>query len=389
MTKDAPVPIAPVDERVYEVLARDGFGPDLFNPRQHRACELVDAYALHHAIDLCGRLGVAEIVRVPRTVGEVMAAAGFVAGFRPFVAWLLAHLAQAGVLDREEEQYVLRGALPVALLAEIREAGLPTDPEYEPAYALLDAAAAACPQIATGATTGERALLSKLRLWAAYFSNDNPYYAIANRVAAKAAADRLADGATVLEVGAGLGSAAAALLEELAKRGVRLAAYHATEPVPFFQRRAQSMLAEAHPDVAITFGSLDLNRGWAEQGVAPGSRQMVWGVNVFHLARDLDAVLREAREALAPGGWLVVGEGVRPFPEVTVGAEMPFRLLGSFNDVRLDAKRRPTAGFLTGEAWLGVLASAGFDEVAPVPHVVAVREIYSGFVAVAACARRA
>jgi hypothetical protein len=55
----------------------------------------------------------------------------------------------------------------------------------------------------------------------------------------------------------------------------------------------------------------------------------------------------------------------------------------------LDAKRRPTAGFLTGEAWLGVLASAGFDEVAPVPHVVAVREIYSGFVAVAACARRA
>jgi len=102
MTHDTPVPIAPIDERVYEVLARDGFGPDLFNPRQHRACELVDAYALQHAIDLCARLGVAERLREPRTVDEVMNAAGFVAEFRPFMTWLLSHLAQARVLARHE-----------------------------------------------------------------------------------------------------------------------------------------------------------------------------------------------------------------------------------------------------------------------------------------------
>jgi SAM-dependent methyltransferase len=389
MTTDTPVPIRPVAERLYEVMARDGFGPDLFNPRQHRACELVDAYALHQAIDLCGRLSVAERVRTPRTVDEVMAAAGFVAGFRPFATWLLGHLAQAGVLETEDGRYVLRGALPAARLAEIREAGLSTDPEYEPAYALLDAAAAACPQIARGETTGERALLSKLRLWAAYFSNDNPYYAIANRVAAKAAADRLADGATVLEVGAGLGSATAALLEELARRGGRLGAYRATEPVPFFQRRAQPMLAEAHPEVAVAFGALDLNRGWAAQGVAPGSMQMVWGVNVFHLARDLDAVLREARQALAPGGWLVVGEGLRPLPDATVGAEMPFRLLGSFNEVPLDAARRPTAGFMTAEQWSRALTRAGFPACEWSPDAFALRDVYSGFLAATACGRRA
>jgi hypothetical protein len=117
MTTDTPVPIRPVAERLYEVMARDGFGPDLFNPRQHRACELVDAYALHQAIDLCGRLSVAERVRTPRTVDEVMAAAGFVAGFRPFATWLLGHLAQAGVLETEDGRYVLRGALPAARLA--------------------------------------------------------------------------------------------------------------------------------------------------------------------------------------------------------------------------------------------------------------------------------
>jgi len=388
MTDDTPVPIAPIDERVYEVLARDGFGPDLFNPRQHRACELVDAYALHRAIDLCGRLGVAELLRAPRTVDEVMEAARFVPEFRPFVSWLLSHLAQAELLESNAGRYVLREALPPTRLVEIRAAGLSTDPEYEPAYALLGEAAAACPRIASGTTTGERALLSKLRLWAAYFSNDNPYYALANRVAAKAAADRLADAATVLEVGAGLGSATAALLDELAARGVRLGAYHATEPVPFFQRRAERMLGDAHPEARITFCSLDVNRSWTEQGVRPGSLQVVWGVNVFHLARDLDAVLREARAALAPGGWLVVGEGLRPHPDVTVGAEMPFRLLASFNEVRLDAERRPTAGFLTAEVWRGALAAAGFGDVRLVPDAIAVRESYSGFIAAAACARR-
>jgi SAM-dependent methyltransferase len=115
---------------------------------------------------------------------------------------------------------------------------------------------------------------------------------------------------------------------------------------------------------------------------------MVWGVNVFHLARDLDAALREAREALAPGGWLVVGEGLRPFPDMTVGAEMPFRLLGSFNDVRLDPEKRPTAGFMTAEQWVGALGRVGFAETRLVPDAVAVRAVYRGFSAAASCARR-
>ena len=39
----------PPDARIYELLAEAGFGADLFNPRQHRCCELVDRYALGHA----------------------------------------------------------------------------------------------------------------------------------------------------------------------------------------------------------------------------------------------------------------------------------------------------------------------------------------------------
>src|SRR5207247_1981503 len=84
--------------------------------------------------------------------------------------------------------------------------------------------------------------------------------------------------------------------------------------------------------------------------------RLVWGVNVFHLARDLDAVLAEARAALVPGGWLVIGEALRPRRGEPVGAELPFQLLATFTDVILDPATRATPGFLTAEEWLGARA---------------------------------
>jgi SAM-dependent methyltransferase len=118
------------------------------------------------------------------------------------------------------------------------------------------------------------------------------------------------------------------------------------------------------------------------------SQHLVWGVNVFHLARDLDAVLCEAHAILARGGWLVIGEGMRPFDECVVGAELPFRLLESFTGVRLDPATRPTPGFLTAEHWLAALERAGFDDVAVVPNAIRLRTHYPGMLTAAACGRR-
>src|SRR5207253_431785 len=39
---EAALAVAPVDERVYTLLAESGVDGDLFNQRQHRCCELVD-----------------------------------------------------------------------------------------------------------------------------------------------------------------------------------------------------------------------------------------------------------------------------------------------------------------------------------------------------------
>jgi hypothetical protein len=142
-----------------------------------------------------------------------------------------------------------------------------------------------------------------------------------------------------------------------------------------------------YPALPFGFAALDVNQPWAAQDVAPASRQLVWGVNVFHLARDLDAVLREAHATLAPGGWLVAGEGIRPAADAVVGAELPFRLLESFTGVQLDATRR-TPGFLTAQEWQAALVRAGFADVTLVPDVFGLRAYYPGMLAAAVCGRK-
>lgn len=382
--------VAPLHPRAYELLAEEGFGSDLFNHAQHCACERVDAYASAVAVDLCRRLGLEEHLARGATADDLRAAGGFVAGFAPALAWVLERSADAGALVRAGAAYRLAAPLPAPALADVRARALAADPPYAPAYELLDEAAAACPRIARGETTGERALLGKPTLWIRYFANTNPYYALTNRVTAAAAARCVATGASILEVGAGLGSATEALLEALAARDTlaHVTDYRATEPVAFFSRRGQRIVTSRYPHLPLTCGALDINRPWAAQGAELGSRTLVWGVNVFHLAHDLDAVLAEARLALAPGGWLIVGEGLRPFAERTVGAELPFRLLESFVDVRLDPKDRPTPGFLTAEHWQAAFQRAGFADVRIVPDAVRLRDYYPGFLAAAVCGRR-
>lgn len=375
-----------VDPRLRDLLGelpRDQIHSEQF----YASCELIHCYAGEHALGVAIALGVPEALVEPRTLEQIAGALDIPPRLRQAFEWLFERLAEDGLLAvsgaGEGRLWSLRGPLPSPRIAETRDEALALDPANRASLDLYDAAARAWIEVAAGRTTGQAALfgLGQTSLWLAYFANDNPSYSISNRIAAIAAANRLGGRGRLLEVGAGGGSGSACLLGELEDRG-RLDAvesYQLTEPSPFFRRRADRELRARFPSIEFTSSALDVDGDWTAQGVALQSVDLVFGVNVFHVAKNLLNALASARQSLAPGGWLVAGEAIRPFEGATLPTELVFRLLDDFNEVELHPRLRPHPGFLSPERWEALLLEVGFEEVGIVPDPRPIREIYPRF----------
>lgn len=393
VTLSPPAPVTyeplPFDPRLTAVAVAAGFDADLFNERHHRCCVLVEAYVATCARDVLQALGLADRLREWQTFEALLAHAAL-PGFRAQLAWLLRWLVSWNLLEHAPATngYRLAANPPALDATRLRTQALTIDPSFAPAFALADETAAAYPRVARGEVTAEQALFHHLRLWESYFSNQHGYYAPSNRIAAAVAAR--AQPQQVLELGAGLGSATTALVDALDAAGTRdrLAAYYATEPVSLFRRRAERDLRRHWPAMPLHSRSLDINLAWAPQAGCPSGVDLVWGVNVMHLATDLNAALREAYATLTPGGFLVLGEGIRPQPGRPVAAEFPFQLLNEFAQVELDPLTRPEPGFLTAASWTAALERAGFEDVRLLPDVDQMCRIYSTFYAAAVTGRR-
>ena len=314
------------------------------------------------------------------------------------VSWMLRHLWRRGVLTREDAiggpRFRAEQALPTLDPAPMEARQREHDATCLPSYALAEAAARDYPVFLRGGATGEEILFApaRLPLWVGYFSNGNALYAVNNRVGAVAVEAWMPRRAsTILELGGGLASGAAALLERLSGAGRLgdLQTYRFTELVPAFLRRGQRLLQDGFPDgPRVTFAPLDMNRPFAEQAVAPESVSIVYAVNTLHVAHDLTFTLGEIRRTLEPGGQLIVSECVRPWPADTLYPEFVFNLLQTFRSPRLHPPYRPNGGFLTPEQWTGALEAAGFRDVRLLPDVRRIRDEFSGFYTAAIGATR-
>jgi SAM-dependent methyltransferase len=312
--------------------------------------------------------------------------------------WILRELASRGVLHADGEdgatRYRLDGALPGPDADAVLEDQRLHDPAALPSYAIAALAAEHYPAVLRGDTTGEKVLFGPERIgtWSDYFSNGNVLYAISNTIGAIACEAALpADGGAILELGGGLGSGAEALLSRLRsqRRLGGVPSYRFTEISIPFLRRGQKVLPASFPEVAFAFARCDMNRPFAEGGVAPGAYALVHGVNTLHVASDLAFTLNEIKTALAPGGSLVISECVRPFPRQPIYVEFVFNLLEAFREPVLDPAWRPNGGFLTPEQWTAALDAAGFRDVRMVPDIAAIRDVYPSFVVASIVASRA
>src|SRR5262249_29099829 len=158
--------------------------------------------------------------------------------------------------------------------------------------------------------------------------------------------------------------------------------------VPAFLRRGERVKERFGAPAFLTFASLDMNRPFAEQGVAPASASTVYAVNVLHVAHDLEFTLGEIHRTLEPGGQLIVSEGVRPTAGQTMYPDVVVTLLETFRAPRLHPVWRPNGGFLTVEQWRAALESAGFKDVRMMPDITRIRDLFPTFYAGALGATR-
>ena len=375
-----------------------GYPDGLFSTRLFQSIELLERYGLETLIAIAHRLQLPMLLDHWQTAETVCQRGGFDRRIGPAIAGLLRHLAAEGLIEHDGSEagnrYRLTGSLRADQCQGLHRLGLAIDPANAATLALYDAAGNAYPSVARGEVSGEEALfgLGQVGLWLDYFNNTNPGYAINNRITAIAAADRLADRPEIriLEVGAGAGSAAAALLAELSTRGwrERIVSYRITEPHPFFRRRGQRSLSAEYRDLPLEFAALDIDQPWQAQGAGPGDYDLIYTVNALHVAQDIGFSLDQARTALADGGWLIAGECLRPDDERPVAIELVFRLLDSFNRVRTDPVIRPQPGFLTPRQWLAGFEQVDLSDCRIDPDPQPIRAVYPRFVTGAVCGRR-
>lgn len=343
----------------------------------HRASEIYTARTcLHLLLDL----GWEARLRQGTTLEALCE--GLPAQARKPLAWMLPFLAGQGLLAQEGARFVLAGD-PDLDLAGIRGVVEAEAPGHLANFDLLDGVRTHIRPFFTEGKEGDALLfgLSLFPLWLAYFRNGNLVYFPNNLLAFLALRRGLPRGARILELGGGAGSFAQLVATRGAEEGwlPDIAEYRFTDVAPTFIHRARRSLADTAPELPLAFQALDLNHPLGGQGIEPASLDAIVGINVLHVARDLEATLVDLRSRLKPGGRLVIGECLKPTLDTPLYLEFFFSFIRSFTEVQLDPRWRPRHGFLTPEAWDDCLRHAGFRDIRHIPPPRPLMDLHPAF----------
>lgn len=288
------------------------------------------------------------------------------------------------------EDYVRGRAVDILARMAREEKGLATDPELSFALAWLvdeagadrrpaparealaedigsslemfDYVAGQYPDYLRGDRSGPSILLKgpSLRLWEEYFGPANPLYDIHNQlgwIGLREAMRRLDRPARVLELGAGTGGGTEAILRGLQREAETLASLTVSDISPTFLVNTLERLAKSIDPfpVPVQRKKLDFTRSITEQGIAPGSVDVLVGVNALHNGTDLVESVRALRPALANDGYLIVSESLCP-----AGGHVHQDFV--FNLLPLERRTQSAAAsrFLQAQPWEEILRASGF-----------------------------
>lgn len=166
-----------------------------------------------------------------------------------------------------------------------------------------------------------------------------------------AAADSIPDRQSrILEIGGGTGATTISVLRELAGKNVD---YCFTDVSAAFLTQARIKFSRTP---FITYRLLDIERPPVEQGFTAGNFDVIVAANVLHATADLRRTLAHVRKLLAPGGILVLVEGVRPDRWL----DLTFGLTDGWWRVN-DLELRPEHPLVSVPTWSRILGEVGID----------------------------
>lgn len=157
----------------------------------------------------------------------------------------------------------------------------------------------------------------------------------------------------ILEIGAGTGGTSRSVLDAL--RNTRVETYCYTDISPLFLERARALFSEYG---FVEYRLLDIEQPVAGQNFDPGSFDIVVAANVLHATRSIAETLRNVRDLLVPGGYLLLRECTK----AQLSADLSFGMTEGwwrFEDHAL----RPNYAVLGQDQWEQQLVAHGFDTV--------------------------
>jgi len=280
---------------------------------------------------------------------------GVVPAHRRLLARILETLADDGRLTRAGDEYQVLGPLGTAEPEPMRQSLLARFRDCAAEIALVGRCGQGLAEVLRGTgdplqllfPEGSFAAVEKLY----QESRVAQAYNRALAEAVTAAVDALPPGRRlrVLELGAGTGGSSSFILPRLRREGTR---YVFTDLSRLFMARAADKFRD-YP--FVEYSLLDAELPFPPQGVPADSFDLVLASNALHATRDLADTLRHIREALAPGGLLILLEGTKPhlWVDVTFGLTEGW---WRFDDAGL----RPRYPLLGAGQWRALLRDVGF-----------------------------
>lgn len=354
---------------------------ELFTPEIRQATSLINRYCDLHLAGVYRDLKLGALLAEPKKASELATALGFVDTASITLRDALRRLGERSGTVRVEGDpldatftHVKDPEDPSAELAEVRSQVAALGEDYAAATDFIDFGRDSfVKSLKDDPDYMDKLLSGRMKEFAELWhraTNADPLQDLHGAMGARVI-ENILDGGTVLEIGGGTGNGARHLFGALDKHGKldKVGKYIFTDISMRFVLASKHEFGKKYPSVNWGWQFFDLNKGFAEQKVAPESVDLIYAVNAAHVAKDIVGFLKGCHEALRPGGHIVFAERIRMNPNEMAPREFTLNLSIYHRSAPQKADYRPMHCYLHPENWHAVMDKAGFSSCDVLPDL--------------------